>query len=225
MRLSQLEFGAILTYSTHGDSTEDLLSKEIMNELKRDGPVRGYREGDPPIPISQWIAQDIQQNITTFPFGSFFQPNTIIVPTPRSSLMQPDTLWVPDRISRALARMGIGGQVVPYLFRAKALRKAAYSKPKDRPKAAEQYETMGVQKRLITSVPVEILLVDDVVTRGATLMGAANRLADVFPQTRIRAFAAMRAITSPSEFRRLTRYCPCKGTITLDSSGEAFRKP
>lgn len=38
-----------------------------------------------------------------------------------------------------------------------------------------------------------IIIVDDVVTRGATIMGAAARLREAFPNARIRAFTIARA--------------------------------
>jgi predicted amidophosphoribosyltransferase len=165
-----------------------------MITLKRDGFV-----GKPPILMSEWIAQTIQRRISELRFASFFQPNTILIPTPKSSLMQPSTLWVPERIATALVRTGIGKDVASCLVRAKPVRKAALSAPRERPTAVEHYESMSVQGSL--SKPSEILLVDDIVTRGATFIGAANRLADVFPQTHIRAFAAMRTISDPSEFK------------------------
>ena len=187
-----------------------------MIALKKDGFVE-----DPPIVMSQWVAQTIQRNRTTLPFASFFQPNTILVPTPKSSLMKPDTLWVPERIATALVRMGLGKEVDPCLIRVKRVPRAALSVPNERPTPVEHYESMGVRGRL--SKPDEIVLVDDIVTRGATLLGAANRLVDVFPQTRIRAFAAMRTISNPEEFDKL--YVPCVGTIELRASGDTLRRP
>jgi hypothetical protein len=37
MNLSQLEFGALLTYAPHGDSQEARNSKDIMHALKKEG--------------------------------------------------------------------------------------------------------------------------------------------------------------------------------------------
>jgi len=216
MDISQLEFGALLTYAPRGDSPEIRHSRDVMIALKTDGFV-----GEPPILMSEWIAQTIQRKITELPFASFFQPNTILVPTPKSSLMQPNTLWVPERIATALVRTGIGKDVASCLVRAKPVPKAAFSSPKERPTAVEHYESISVQGSL--SEPDEILLVDDVVTRGATLLGAANRLADSFPQTHIRAFAAMRTISNQYEFEKV--YAPCVGTIDLWESGDTFRRP
>jgi predicted amidophosphoribosyltransferase len=216
MNLPRLEFGSLLSYAPRGDSPGIRHSRDVMYALKKDGFV-----GDPPILMSRWVAQTIQQNRTTLQFASFFQPNTTLVPTPKSSLMQPNTLWVPMRIATALVGMGLGKEVAPYLIRDKPVRKAALSMPNERPTTIEHYESMTVQERL--SRPAEILLVDDVVTRGATLLGAANRLAEVFPQTRIRAFAAMRTISNPDEFDKV--YVPCVGTIELLESGETLRRP
>lgn len=216
MNLSQLEFGALLTYAPRGDSPEIRHSKDVMLALKRDRFV-----GTPPTLMSEWIAQTIQRKMAKLPFASFFQPNTILVPVPKSSLMQPNTLWVPERIATALVMTGIGKDVASCLVRAKPVPKAALSTPSERPTAAQHYESMSVQGSL--SKPDEILLVDDVVTRGANLLGAANRLADAFPQSHIRAFAAMRTISNQYEFENV--YAPCVGTIDLWESGDTFRRP
>lgn len=135
--------------------------------------------------------------------------------------MKPDTLWVPERIANALAKAGFGKQVASCLIRTKAVQKAALSSPSERLTAAQHYESMSVQG--ILSKPDEILLIDDIVTRGATLLGAANRLADAFPQSHIRAFAAMRTISNQHEFENV--YAPCIGTIDLYETGDTFRRP
>lgn len=216
MRLSQLEFSALLTYTPRGLSRLIGHSKNVMLYLKKDSYVE-----DPPILMSQWVAKTILNNLATLEFASFFQPNTILVPTPKSSLMRPNTLWVPERIAKALVKVGLGKEVLSCLFRRTPVPKAARSAPHMRPTTAKHYETIGIHVGL--SPPDEILLVDDIVTRGATLLGAANRLADAFPNTRIRAFAAMRTISNPNEFTKL--YDPCVGTITLQPAGDTLRRP
>jgi len=216
MNLSQLEFGALLTYAPRGDSQEIKDSRDVMYALKQDRFV-----GAPPILMSEYLSKIMKQKMDALPFASFFQPNTILVPVPKSSLMQPNTLWVPERIATALVKAGIGNEVASCLIRAKPVPKSALCTPSERPIAAQHYESMSVQKSL--SKPNEILLVDDVVTRGATLLGAANRLADAFPQSHIRAFAAMRTISNPNQFKKV--YDPCIGTIDLTEYGDSFRTP
>jgi hypothetical protein len=58
--------------------------------------------------------------------------------------------------------------------------------------------------------PEEILPIDDIVTRGAKIIGAANKLHDAFPTAHIRAFAAMRTICSQNLKDIID---PCKGKI------------
>ncbi len=215
MQLSRLEFGALLSYSPRGDSSSIQNSKNLMTALKTDQFV-----GNPKIPMSQWIADTIGRNKSALPFFTFFNSTAILVPAPSSSLMKADSLWIPERLAAALVRTGLGKEVARCLTRVEPVPKAALSEPKDRPTAAQHYETISIQGSL--SKPDEIMLID-VVTRGATLLGATNRLVDAFPGTRIRAFAAMRTISNPTEFENW--YKPCVGTIELRDSGDTLRRP
>ena len=216
MHLSKVEFESLLSYSPRGTSKRDLKSRDVMSSLKNDRFMQ-----DPPIPMSELVALTVERNIMNLPFTSFFRSKPILVPTPRSSLTKPDTLWVPDRLAKALVRRRLGRNVVQCLERVKALPKAATSAAANRPKAAEHYDSIEVQK--VLSEPEEIILVDDVVTRGATLLGAANKLADAFPKAHVTAFAVMRTISDTTEFEKI--YSPVIGTIELQPSGETFRRP
>jgi predicted amidophosphoribosyltransferase len=216
MLLSELQYGALLSYASHGHSAKIQHSKNIMLTLKSDGFVQ-----EPPILMSLWVAQTIQQNRNMLPFASFFQADTLLVPTPRSSLMKEGTLWVPHRLATALTNCGLGKEVAQILKRVKAVSKAAWSTPEKRPLPREHYESMEVQKPL--SEPGNILLIDDVITRGATLLGAASRLAEAFPDARICAFAAMRTITNESDFEK--EYCPVVGRISLRPEEDTLRRP
>jgi predicted amidophosphoribosyltransferase len=172
MLLSELEYGALLSYASHGNSAEIQHSKDIMLALKNDGFVQS-----PSILMSQWVAQTIQRNRSTLAFASFFQTNTVLVPIPKSSLMRHGTLWVPHRLATALVDCSLGKEVANILNRVRPVRKAAWSTPDSRPLPQEHYESMEIQKTL--SEPSDILLIDDIITRGATLLGAASRLAEV----------------------------------------------
>ncbi len=206
--LPELEFGAFLSYSPRGDSAEAQLSRYAMNLLKNEGFVPSTPRG-PQIPMSEWVARMVEQNRSTLPFADLFQRGPVLVPAPKSSLMRPDSLWVPKRLAAALVKSGLGSEVALYLRRIRAVPKAASSAPRDRPKAAQHYETMVVELGL--SKPPEIVVVDDVVTTGAMLLGSASLLAKAFPNSRIRGFAAMRAITLLSDFK--DALAPCVGRI------------
>ena len=69
----------------------------------------------------------------------------------------------------------------------------------------------------------EIVLVDDVVTTGAALLGSANRLFESYGDTPIRGFAAMRTMSDPSQFNEAID--PVLGSITLRPNGRCHRQP
>ena len=67
MNLSQLEFGALLTYTPRGNTPKALHSKDVMIALKSDQFVN-----TPPILMSEWIAKRVQQKMAELPFGIVF---------------------------------------------------------------------------------------------------------------------------------------------------------
>jgi predicted amidophosphoribosyltransferase len=146
------------------------------------------------------------------PFRNCFDNNPILVPVPNSSKRQEDTLWVPHKLATALHENGLGMSVSTMLERKTTLSKAATSAAKDRPKALEHFNSLEVQH--ILSEAKHILLIDDVVTSGATLLGAANKLFESYPWAEIRAFTAMRTMSDPNDFKELLD--PCTGHIYLN---------
>ena len=218
MRLTELEFGSFLTYSPHGNSETELRSKTGMSDLKNDKYITLNSKQ---ILMSRYLAEGIKKHLNTLPFAEYFRVNPILIPTPKSSLSKLNTIWVPQRLASALVNEGLGRDVKSLLQREKSVARSSTSLPENRPKAIDHYNSMTVKKTL--DEPKEILLVDDVVTRGATLLGAANKLADAFPNARIRAFAFMRTMSNPAEFANI--FDPCKGKITLRDDGCTTRKP
>ncbi len=126
MKLNQIQFGALLTYRPYGkyaDATaEEARSVAVMWALKNDEPVTSK-----PIQMSEWVANEIHSRTDSLPFGRFFQPETVLVPIPKSNRMQPHELWVPSRIATSMNKVGIGKKVSPSLIRAVPIRKSATS--------------------------------------------------------------------------------------------------
>ena len=206
MKISNIEFGSLLTYSPRGTTDEEARSRTFKAKLKSDGYIEKEK-----ILMTEYIAKGIKNNLEKLPFADFFKANPVLVPTPSSSLTKADTLWVPQRLAIALVNIGLGKKVSSCLERTKPLRKSHTSSSANRPKAQEHYDTMAVQKEL--SEPDEILLIDDFITRGSTFIGAANRLRDAFPNANIRAFAGIKTISRPEDFKKI--YDPCIGKINL----------
>lgn len=67
-----------------------------------------------------------------------------------------------------------------------------------------------------------IVLIDDIVTKGRTLMAAAARVRETFPEARIRAFALVRTMGLDAEMHALLQ--PCRGEIRW-LGNDAYRRP
>ncbi len=70
-------------------------------------------------------------------------------------------------------------------------------------------------------MPEKIVLVDDVVTKGASLISAAYRIKDQFPNAEIKAFAVARTISQGEIDKILDPIC---GKIRFTESG-SVREP
>lgn len=212
MNTTKVDFGSLLTYTPTTTSTESKIAKETMKCLKFGRSCSGVLTLDD-------MAQKIKKLIDTLPFSNYFNKNTILIPIPNSSLTQPNTLWIPQCITAALIANGLGKSPEPCLERFKPVpRSTGQRKAEDRPKPIIHYESMRVKKLL--HPPEEIVLVDDVITRGATIMGGVNRLQEAYPDATIRGFAMIRTMSNPDEFKNVED--PCIGTITMD--GEDTRR-
>ena len=215
--LSELRFGSLLAYSPRGDSDLAKRSRTAMVELKSDR-VGGRSR----LPMSERVARLIAAQVAEMPFADFFGDDAALVPVPRSGLLKPGSLWVPDRLARALVAAGLGSEVLPCLRRVKAVPKASLSPARQRPLPEAHYESMSVERQLAS--PARILLIDDVVTRGSTLLGAARRIERAYPAIDIRAFAAMRTVSNPADLSAIRD--PVVGTIRFrEASGDTLRRP
>lgn len=206
MNISQVEFGSLLTYAPRGTSKEANLARTVMIFLKND---RVMNSG---ILTSKYMTHAMKKEIKKFPFAGYFNSDAVLIPVPKSSLLKPGTLWVPERLTTSLIKNGLGKSSEACLERIKAVpRSSGQTIGANRPKAFQHYESMQVKKLLFE--PKEIVLVDDVITRGATILGGVNRLVEAFPNAKIRAFAMMRVMSDPEDFSDVED--PCVGTITL----------
>jgi len=182
----------------------------------------GRLSGSPPVPFSSTIASFIKNNAATLgSLTSLLSPTAVLVPVPKSSLWKEGSLWVPDQLASSMVQVGLGGRTAHLLVRTEAIPKAATSISSSRPNALKHYQTLAVQKDLLPTPG--IVLVDDVVTSGAALLGCANRLFESHPTVPIKGFAAIRTVSDSAQFEKITH--PVVGWITLRSSGLCVRRP
>jgi len=141
----------------------------------------------------------------------FFGPDDVLVPVPGSTPESADRAWAADRLAKALVAEGLGRVAWPGLRRVCKVRKSAYALIGARPSVRGHYESFA-----LADSPMHlgsIVLIDDIVTKGRTLMAAATRVREAFPEARIRAFALVRTLGLGGELQALLE--PCRGEIRL----------
>lgn len=150
----------------------------------------------------------------------FFGPTDVLVPVPGSTPYLAGGLWAAEKLSLALVKEGLGGAAWAGLRRVHAVRKSATAAPNERPTVFRHYESFVIERP--PTEPKRIVLVDDVITKGRTLLAAASIVRDAFPRAEIRAFALVRTLGLISGVQQLLD--PCKGEIRW-KSGDAHRSP
>ena len=151
-------------------------------------------------------------------FSKFFSEEATLVPVPGSCPHKPGSMWAPELLANALKEHGLGRNVVAHLERVTPVPKSSQSA--DRVSPTKHRDTMAV-KTTVTP-PTNILLVDDVVTRGSTFLGSAWLMSEAYPDVEIKAFAAMRTCYV-NGFKKLLH--PCTGTIRLNQDMDPYKSP
>jgi hypoxanthine phosphoribosyltransferase len=90
----------------------------------------------------------------------------------------------------------------------------------ERPTVQQHYQSFAV--RPTAKAAKNILLVDDVITKGRTLAAAAMRMQEAFPKADVRAFALIRTMGFVLDVPRL--FEPCQGVIHWNGE-DAYRAP
>jgi predicted amidophosphoribosyltransferase len=163
----------------------------------------------------------VRQQVTDSPLlEGFFGTSDVLVPVPGCAPPMTGGLWAARHLAVALLNEGLGGAAWPGLRRVRAVRKSATAAPGERPTVYRHYESFLIELPAIP--PERIVLIDDVVTKGRTLLAAATRLQEAFPGAQIRAFALVRTMGLIAGVNQLLD--PCKGEIRW-RAGDAHRSP
>ena len=225
--LSSLPFGSFLAYSPHGKSAAELAAKTICREIKRDGYVRRELGEERIIP---YAVRRLRECLTPG-LADLLAADVVLVPAPRSAPQlprQPNALWVSRCICEALRAAGFGQGLEPLLLRRRAVAKSAFARRGARPGVQEHYDSFAVAPRT-GEPPARSTLIDDVITRGATLLAGASRLAEAFPEATVRAFALVRTqYPSDRERDRQRFHCvvdPVTARVTRNGYGAWRRDP
>lgn len=142
-----------------------------------------------------------------------------LVPVPAH---QPPTTLGPltpsEAVALALYRAGFGTTIWPAIYRQTAVRKSAWSRPSCRPAFLEHYASLRLRDRTLPTR--RLLLVDDFIVRGRTLLASAAVLQRAFRHAHIQALPLIR--TESADIDAIA--APVTGVIRY-TAGDAFRSP
>ena len=213
--LSKITFASFLVYAPRGTSELSNRAKQFVRALKEERPI-----GSPAQSPSDYAARRLAEELALGTLAEIFTTRPLLVPVPRSSLAVEGGIWPARNLAAALMARGVGGNVLPCLQRIQAVQKSAFAATGLRPKPFDHYESIAVTPMVADRD--ELCLVDDVVTKGATLLAAATRLHEAYPNAKIVAFALVRTMGFVEDIDRIVE--PCIGTITR-SGDEPVREP
>jgi hypothetical protein len=163
----------------------------------------------------------VRQQVTDSPLlAGFFGPSDVLIPVPGCAPSIRGDIGAAGHLAVALVNEGLGGAAWPGLRRVRAVRKSATAAPGERPTVHRHYESFLIEQPAIP--PESIVLIDDVVTKGRTLLAAGSRVHEAFPGAQIRAFALVRTMGLIAGVQHLLD--PCRGEIRW-RCGDAHRSP
>lgn len=184
---SSLRYGAFLVYPPAPVDDYGRSIKNFILGLKQD---RVLREG---LSSSQHVARRMRDLGEGHALIRFLQ-DALLVPAPKSTPLTAGTLWAPERIAHALVNVGIGREVVPLVDRVRPVNPSHLSSGSDRAWPDQHQGSIEVKRDLPLGFSGRMILVDDVVTRGSTLLGCALGLWDAYPDAEVCGFAVGRTL-------------------------------
>ena len=151
----------------------------------------------------------------------WFGADVTLVPAPRSAPLVPGALWPSDRICGHLISRDLARGSARLLTRTKPVAKAAYATRGSRPSYQDHWDSINVG--LDMYIGRQILVVDDIVTRGDTLFACVTMLEDAYPGVDVRGFALVRTMGLIRDIEKIIE--PTEGTITKTQFGKLNRIP
>lgn len=154
-------------------------------------------------------------------FPEYFGSDTVLVPVPGHAPMREDTVWPAQMIAETWVRWRLAQSWIPILERTAHIEKSATFS--GRRTIDRQLETIDAVR---TVEPLRrIVVVDDVITSGATLFAVTQMVADAFPEAAVKAFALVRTLSDEEITEKDQCLVPVVGTIALNSDGTTTREP
>ena len=167
------------------------------------------------------VVEYLARNIAASSVSSVLAGDSVLVPMPRSAPLQSGALWPAALLARELVAQGMGVRVLKILERASRVQKSATAGSGMRPTAADHLASFRMSKLSIFP-PRRIVIVDDVITTGATMLAATSALVEEFRDISVHGFAFFR---TEHELPGRTIVSPVVSEIWLRDNGLTKRRP
>lgn len=204
-----LAFASCYIYSPRAPGAACQASRQLCERVKASDPTW----------LPRYAGVVYRASIRDPQLANLFGGAAALVPVPGSAIGE-SANWPASQLALALREIGLARHVWKGLHRQSAVTKSATARASERPTVREHYESFSVERPILAIH--KILLVDDVITKGRTLLAAAARLQMRFPHADIRAFALIRTLGFVSRVDQLEE--TCHGVVRW-AGGDARREP
>jgi hypothetical protein len=211
--LAQIEavrFGSCYGYSPGGNSAQSRRSRGYRALLKAGEP--GF--------IGNCARRVAKEVAAEGALAAFFTCRPLLIPVPSSTPTAAGAATPSSALAAALLDQGLGCAVWQGLRRCHRVNRSSHAGPGCRPTVHDHYRSLCVEGPIPDHAA--FLLVDDLITKGRTLIAASMRLREAAPQARIEAFALMRTTSLVPDIDAVLD--PCAGLIGW-ARGDARRRP
>ena len=207
--LSSVTFASCYVYSPRGTGWLAEASRKLCERVKSSDPVW----------LPRYAGCVYRTSLRDGQLAALFAPGAVLVPVPGCA-PSGEGRWVALRLAVALREVGFAVRVCTGLRRRYAVTKSATAASAARPSVYQHYESFAA---LPESMPLaRLVLIDDVITRGRTLLAAAARLRAELPLADVRGFALIRTQGFVDHIEHLAE--PCCGVVRW-AGGDARREP
>lgn len=207
--IASLRFSSLYVYSPRGLGWLAEASRVMRSRVKADDQLW----------LAQFAGDVYRRSLQDRELAELFARGAALVPVPGSARTG-EGPWIALRLAVALSEVGFALPTWSGLCRRYAVIKSATAAAAARPTVQKHYDSFAATLPL-TPMP-KIVLIDDVVTKGRTLLAAAARLRSVSVDADIRAFALIRTLGFAQHLLHLAD--PCHGVIRW-AGGDARREP
>gem|GEM_PF-428221 len=225
--ITQLSFGSVFRYYP-----ARMLSEDERRGRKPTAPAHSYqlmqKVKSCEASIVEFLSSRVEQAFVGYPALSslFTGKRIVLVPVPRANPMKSPSsswpaLWICKEIlEHVISKPHVTPRLAVLLKRTSPVPPARTGKTDER-RPSKQFATMAVdQSQLKRHFPKikagdVVVLVDDIVTSGSTIMASAWHVKSCLPSVEVRAFTLFRTLQSPDPD---VLFEPVVGTIEYDVS-------